>query len=161
MLICFSTVWLLAFTLSTLLTLCLSDQRHKKPAVHNAAAPFMQGNCSEEPVSQEVSGVPLVSLTPGQCLLVTDKSLFYLGAGRLWMHNLYLRHTATQVGYSTVNLVGQANTKVEAQLWMTSCTLQGHGQYEGGFGASGLHLSSKVYVEGPLFATPTPPTHAV
>ena len=114
----------------------------------------MQGNCSEEPpplLEAAVSGVPLVPLSPGECLLVTDKSLFYLGAGRLWMHNLYLRHTATSVSYPVVTLVGPSSLTVEAQLWMTSCTLQGHGQYESGSGASGLHVRSKACVEGSLF----------
>ena len=114
----------------------------------------MQGDCSEAPPAQileQVRGVPLVPLTPGQCLLVTDKSLFYLGAGRLWMHNLYLRHTATNVSYPVVTMVGPSVLNVEAQLWMTSCTLQGYGQYDSGFGASGLTLRSKAYMEGSPF----------
>ena len=118
---------------------------------------LVQGNCSEAPPPEiEVSGVPLVPLTPGQCLLLTDKSLFYLGAGRLWMHNLYVRHTATQVGYPVVWLVSTANSHVESHLWMTSCTLQGHGGYESGLSACGLNVRSKAYVEGRLLFIRTP-----
>ena len=123
---------------------------------------LMQGDCSDAPRPQwEVRGVPLVPLTQAQCLLVTGATIFRLGAGRLWMHNLYLRHTLTQVSDPVVWLVRWSYrlTQVEAHLWMTSCTLQGHGQYETGFGACGLFISSKAYVEGrhlPTHIRPAP-----
>ena len=122
----------------------------------------MQGDCSDAPPAQvEVRGVPLLPVTPGQCLLVADTTIFTLGVGRLWLHNLYLRHTATQVSDPVVWLVRAPYENSEAQLWMTSCTLQGHGQYESGFGAFGLYLSSKAYVEGWLFSNHDGTRHAM
>lgn len=93
--------------------------------------------------------MPLIPLLPGQCLLVSNTSVLSVGVGRLWMHNLYLRHSAGS-GSDPVWQVRHSSNNVDdgAYLYLTSCTLQGHGQYEDGSGASGLFLAGISYVEG-------------
>lgn len=54
----------------------------------------MQGSCSTLPtdaVQANITGVPLRSFNPDQCLIVTDADVFPVRSGRLWMHNVYIR----------------------------------------------------------------------
>ena len=107
----------------------------------------MQGNCTGagDPTFT-IAGVPLVPRKPGQCVLLADNDLLTLGPGRLWVHNLYIRHKATQRDLS-VSLM-YTRSDMGGQLWMTGCTLQGTGSYDSTFGADGLWMHSQAYVEG-------------
>ena len=104
----------------------------------------LQGNCSEAPQLQ-LEGPPLLPLLPGQCVLLVDMDFAHVGYGRLWMHNLYLRHVASARA-DGVYLV--ATTQASGWLWLTLTTLQGAGQYAYGAGATGLGAGSPTYVAG-------------
>lgn len=107
----------------------------------------MQGNCTDAKEPQfEVEGAPLVPRKPGQCVILADTDLLTPGAGRLWVHNLYIRHKASQRGDHVMLMFIAKN--MYGQLWMTSCTLQGTGQYVGTAGAYGLYTHGQAYVEG-------------
>lgn len=92
-------------------------------------------------------GVPLAPRKPGQCVLVADAELFTLGTGRLWLHNLYLRHKASQRDdFTSLAFTGEDKT---GQLWMTTCTLQGTGLYDSvDTGCNGLYVFAPAYAEG-------------
>jgi len=80
---------------------------------------WLQGNCAAAPQLQ-LEGPPLLPLLPGQCVIVADMDVAYVGYGRLWMHNLYLRHVATARA-DEVSLV--ASTEQTGWLWLTRTTL--------------------------------------
>eukprot|EP00892_Ulva_mutabilis_P011349 jgi/Ulvmu1/8587/UM045_0030.1 len=108
----------------------------------------IRGNCAAAPQLQ-LEGPPLLPLLPGQCVIVADMDLWHVRFGRLWMHNLYLRHTAS-VRDDAVALV--TSTEPSGQLWLTQMTMQGAGAYADGIGALGLTAGGPTYVEGCRFS---------
>ena len=112
------------------------------PATCLTAALRVQGNCQAAPQLQQP---PLQKLRPGQCVLVTDMDLWHVRYGQLWMHNIYLRHTATARD-DAVALT--TSTEESGRLWMTHMTMQGAGQYADGIGALGLTAGGPTYVAG-------------
>lgn len=113
-------------------------------ACYLTAALRVQGNCQAEPQLQ-LQQPPLQKLRPGQCVLVTDMDLWHVRYGQLWMHNLYLRHTASARD-DAVALT--TSTEESGRLWMTHMTMQGAGQYAAGIGALGLTAGGPTYVAG-------------
>jgi hypothetical protein len=81
----------------------------------------MQGNCSSDTSSLNLSAPDLLSLKAGQCVLLTDGSLMQL-EGSLWLDNLYIRYLKTSRGYAEALLVCYGK---DCNLWLTSITLQG------------------------------------
>eukprot|EP00892_Ulva_mutabilis_P005563 jgi/Ulvmu1/3379/UM158_0002.1 len=106
------------------------------------------GNCTAAPQLQ-LEDPPLLPLLPGQCVITTDMDIWHVRFGRLWMHNLYLRHTFS-VRDNGVALIESTGPFV--QLWMTQMTLQGAGMYAVGTGALGLNAAGPTYLEGCKFS---------
>ena len=111
---------------------------------------WLQGNCTTA-VPLQMEGPPLLPLLPGQCVLVADMGFAYVSYGRLWMHNLYLRHAASARA-DEVSLV--VTTQWSGWLWLTLTTLQGAGKYADGGGATGLYARSSTYVSGAVLPFP-------
>lgn len=121
----------------------------------------MPGDCAEAGEPQfAIEGVPLVPRKPGQCVLLADADLQTMGTGNLWMHNLYIRHKQ-HARDRYVSFMHTADGMV-GQLWMTSCTLQGSGQYDShdpdkSGAADGMFVYGSTYVEGMHSLVRTPP----
>ena len=111
---------------------------------------WLQGNCATA-LQLQLEGPPALPLLPGQCVLVADMDVAHVGFGRLWVHNLYLRHAATARA-DEVSLV--VTTQASGWLWLTLTTFQGAGKYAVGTGATGLYARSATYVSGAASAFP-------
>ena len=77
----------------------------------------MQGNCGDVAPSftPPTGHAPLRDLLPGQCLLLADHDLMWVG-GQLWLDNLYVRLTSPredEFGY----FLGFADASSEG--WLT------------------------------------------
>jgi hypothetical protein len=81
----------------------------------------MQGNCSSDPSSLNLSAPDLLTLRAGQCVLLTDGSLMKL-QDSLWLDNLYIRYLKTSRGIALSLLLCFGKG---CNLWLTSVTLQG------------------------------------
>jgi hypothetical protein len=91
----------------------------------------LQGNCDESTAEGlvTVNGTPLEELTPKQCLIVTDTSLFSVTVGTLWLDNLYIRHhlPEEQADPDIVRTGALVSVAGEGRLYMTDVILQGDG----------------------------------
>jgi hypothetical protein len=81
----------------------------------------MQGNCSSDTSTLNVSAPDLLSLKAGQCVLLTDGRLVEV-EDNLSLDNLYIRQFRTSRGLSN-ELLGCFGE--DCNLWLTSVTLQG------------------------------------
>eukprot|EP00892_Ulva_mutabilis_P011353 jgi/Ulvmu1/8590/UM045_0033.1 len=104
----------------------------------------IRGNCAAAPQLQ-LKGPPLLPLLPGQCVIVADMDLWQVRFGRLWMHNLYLRHVLTT--RADIGLL-LWSTDEGGHMWLTQMTVQGAGTYSDGSGVQGLSAGGPTYVEG-------------
>jgi hypothetical protein len=103
----------------------------------------MQGNCSSDTSSLNLSAPDLLSLKAGQCVLLTDGSLMQL-ENSLWLDNLYIRYSKTSRGYADALLVCYGK---DCNLWLTSVTLQGALAKHPFFGGVAVE-GGQLYAEG-------------
>eukprot|EP00892_Ulva_mutabilis_P011358 jgi/Ulvmu1/8595/UM045_0038.1 len=108
----------------------------------------IRGNCETTPELQ-LGDPPLLPLLPGQCVIMADMNLWQVRHGRLWMHNLYLRHV-TSVRSDVSKLLW--STMEGGNMWLTQITVQGVGNYADGTGVRGLTSDGRTYIEGCQFS---------
>ena len=92
-----------------------------------------------------LSGPPLRTNVPGQCVIVTDVMLMDVSEN-LWLHNLHIRHhsSARSNTSSVIDCLG------DCSLWMTDVPIQGDGSRDPLFG--GLYIyGGQVYAQGASF----------
>lgn len=125
----------------------------------------VQGNCTEPPSEAllsragllpgsggAASALPLRSLKPGQCLLLTDSSTLYARQGRLWLHNIYIRLRTTdrtRAADFDPALVSVTDAPM-GQLYMTNVTLQGSATSP----STGMYITSAAYAGGAVLSFP-------
>ena len=110
---------------------------------------LMQANCTglpEPSATVPSTHAPMLPLSSGQCLLLVDTDLLYVGGTSLWLDGLYVRLTeARDETFFRFIEVGDTT----GQLWMTGMTLQGNGDGVLDCYTCGLDLwSSAVYAKG-------------
>jgi hypothetical protein len=114
----------------------------------------MQGNCtSSAPPSfgPPTPYAPLLPLSPGQCFLLTDNSLLYVGSAehsalvqKLWVSGLYVRHTHPIETQALIAIFYGAG------VWMDDVTLQGNGDAQADCEICAIQIasSSKLLAAG-------------
>lgn len=88
--------------------------------------------------------VPLESLKPSQCLLITDSILGSVNRNT-WLDNLYIRYHRTD--RSTGGDVVMECASESCNVWLTNMTFQGDGKHDPRFGAF-LVTGGEVYAKG-------------
>lgn len=120
----------------------------------------MQGNCDASTAKDafKLNGRPLEDLTEGQCLVVSDTSLFSVTVGDLWLDRLYIRHhlPLEETNPDAVRTGALVSVAGKGKLYMTDMTLQGDGIDR----MQGVRVlnAGRVYAYGslPLSAYPEP-----
>ena len=94
----------------------------------------------------QLTGARLRPLSEGQCIIVADNELLRVMKSRVWVDNVYFRHTRSRLTtHSWLLQVGGGG-----QLWLTRSTLQGSGSYEAEQSSTALFTGSygKVFAQG-------------
>jgi hypothetical protein len=114
----------------------------------------MQGNCNSEAEFGTVplKHAPLRRLLPRQCLILANHNVLEVWDSQLWLDSLYFRLTNPQKGSFDQFVIVKGPI---AEVWMTSVTLQGNGD----FVQDCVDCGFTVLNGGKLFAGGTFPAH--
>lgn len=131
----------------------------KEKLLITACGSLLQGSCAGDVPSElqdKVTNVPLQTLAPSQCLLLTDVGgLWVLGSGNVWMDNLYFRasHTSRTPALRTLLSTGPFEDGIERpDVYLTGIQLQGDNVFEKGQGSElavrAVDVDNPTYMAG-------------
>jgi hypothetical protein len=109
----------------------------------------MQARCDEVPSDSRYTGLPLMGLRMGQCVLtVSDVTvLLWPGGGmskNVWVHGLYIHAPLFTLAPTIV--VAASNNK--SRLWLTDTSIQGGTGFEDGGTRFGNKSTSALFAVG-------------
>ena len=95
----------------------------------------LQGNCST-PIPETLTltladAAPLQTLKTGQCLVISDWSVFGVAGTRVWLEGLYIRMAESRPGAGVpipeLIPVGDSAGQATSEVYMSNVSLQGNG----------------------------------
>ena len=118
----------------------------------------LQGNCST-PIPETLTltladAAPLQTLKTGQCLVISDWSVFGVAGTRVWLEGLYIRMAESRPGAGVpipeLIPVGDSAGQATSEVYMSNVSLQGNGGQQECEWCGLRANNATVYAEGVL-----------